>query len=252
MHVSLQGLQIHIVAPSSYSTALQVYTKSHFQKRIKLLHFHTNQYPLKNASHTQIHAMARLHHLFAATLALFIPLGYSLPHNEPYQPPIPMNKRSAEEVITHLDLIPNPAEKGFFVETFRDEENVPATNRSYSTAIYYLLEGSEGSSVWHRLDAVEVWHYYAGAPLTLSLWAGGDEPVRDVVMGPDVFGGQVPQVAIAKREWQSARSKGDWTLVGTTGEMAPSSVPNYELWFANFIFFSLALCSRSWLRRKWC
>ena len=135
-----------------------------------------------------------------------------------------MNKRTANEVITHLNLIPNSAEKGWFIENFHDEDTVPGTNRSYSTAIYYLLEGSEGSSVWHRLDAVEVWHYYAGAPLTLSLWTGGDEPVRDIVMGPDVFRDQVPQVAIAKGEWQSARSDGDWTLVGTTGEIAPSNV----------------------------
>ena len=167
--------------------------------------------------------MARIHHLLTATLAL-LQLGHSHPHHGNCKPSTSINKRTAEEVITHLNLIPNAAEKGYFVETFRDEDTVPGSNRSYSTAIYYLLEGTEGSSVWHRLDAVEVWHYYAGAPLTLSLWAGGDEPVRDIIMGPDVFGDQVPQAAIAKGEWQSARSEGDWTLVGTTGKIALSTL----------------------------
>jgi predicted cupin superfamily sugar epimerase len=37
-------------------------------------------------------------------------------------------------------------------------------------------------------------------------------------MGNDLFGGQRPQVVVAAEEWQSARSLGDWTLVGTTGK----------------------------------
>jgi predicted cupin superfamily sugar epimerase len=36
-------------------------------------------------------------------------------------------------------------------------------------------------------------------------------------LGPDVFAGQQPQVAIGKWEWQRAKSLGAWTLVGTTG-----------------------------------
>ncbi|PKS08615.1 hypothetical protein jhhlp_005001 [Lomentospora prolificans] len=124
----------------------------------------------------------------------------------------PINTRSAEEVVATLGLVPNP-EKGYFIETFRDTDT--CGNRSASTAIYYLLEGSAGSSLWHRLDAVEVWHYYAGAPLVLSLW-GEEGPVRNAILGPDIFDGQMPQVVIGKREWQSARSLGDWTLVGTT------------------------------------
>jgi predicted cupin superfamily sugar epimerase len=129
--------------------------------------------------------------------------------------PTPINQRTAQEVITQLNLIPN-VEKGYYVETFRDTANVTA-NRSASTAIYYLLEGAEGYSNWHRVDAVEVWHYYAGAPLTLSLALDDGSPVREMNLGPDVFAGQQPQVAIGKWEWQRARSWGDWTLVGTTG-----------------------------------
>lgn len=134
----------------------------------------------------------------------------------------PINKRTAQEVIAQLNLIPN-VEKGYFVETFRDTDNVTTTsggtaNRTASTAIYYLLAGSEGFSRWHRVDAVELWHYYAGAPLTLSLSHNDGSPVREVKLGQDIFDGQQPQVAIGKWEWQRARSCGAWTLVGTTGK----------------------------------
>ncbi|KAK4140160.1 RmlC-like cupin domain-containing protein [Dichotomopilus funicola] len=148
----------------------------------------------------------------------------------------PINQRTAQEIITHLNLIPN-AEKGYYVESFRDlTTNVTTTNtptpitpRAASTAIYYLLEGRDGHSNWHRVtDAAEVWHYYAGAPLTLELALDDGSPVREVVLGPDLFAGdgttQRPQAVVAKGEWQRARSWGAWTLVGTT--VAPGFDPN--------------------------
>ncbi|KAK7946760.1 uncharacterized protein PG986_011081 [Apiospora aurea] len=142
-------------------------------------------------------------------------------------PSIPALPHTAQEVIAKLNLTANP-EKGYFVESFRDPDNATiaaangtgttTTQRSFSTAIYYLPEGRDGDSVWHRVDAVEVWHYYAGAPLTLSLSYDDGKPVTKKVLGPDIFAddGQRPQVAIGKFQWQSARSHGDWTLVGTT------------------------------------
>ncbi|KAH8884915.1 DUF985 domain protein [Thozetella sp. PMI_491] len=127
--------------------------------------------------------------------------------------PVPIDKRSAQEVITKLGLAPN-VEKGYYIETFRDSYTI--NNRSASTGIYYLLEGSAGHSYWHRVDSVEMWHYYAGAPLNLSLSFDDGKPVRKVTLGPDVFNGQRPQFAIASWQWQRAQSLGDWTLVGTT------------------------------------
>lgn len=108
------------------------------------------------------------------------------------------------------------------VQTFEDPECVDG--RSRSTAIYYLLEQGVVSH-WHRVtDAVEIWHYYAGAPLQLSLSWDDGKPVRKEVLGPDVFDNQSPHVIVEKNEWQRAESLGEWTLVGCT--VAPGFVPD--------------------------
>jgi predicted cupin superfamily sugar epimerase len=144
-----------------------------------------------------------------------LPLDLSLTQRDgnPHQGGI--NSYSAQAVVKKLGLIPNE-EKGYYIQTFEDELKV-ANNRSASTLIYYLLEGKVGSSYWHRVDSVEVWHYYAGAPLTLSLSYNDGKKVDVKTLGPDIFHGQAPQVAIGKWQWQSAKSLGAWTLVGTTG-----------------------------------
>lgn len=132
--------------------------------------------------------------------------------------------QSVDDVVAELDLQPS-TEKGYFIETFKDPATVPGTNRSFSTAIYYLLDGAAGYSLWHKLDAAEVWHYYAGAPLSLYLSRDDGSCVEEHVMGNDFSHGQRPQVLVDQNEWQRARSHGEWTLVGTTGEnfILPSS-----------------------------
>ncbi|WP_350335510.1 cupin domain-containing protein [Coralliovum pocilloporae] len=118
---------------------------------------------------------------------------------------------TADDIIIALELQPHP-EGGYFRETFRDEQTTD--NRSCSTAIYYLLKRGE-QSAWHKVDAVEIWHYYAGAPLALSL-SDGTEAAIQHLLGPDLQSGQHPQVVVPRDHWQSARSTGDWTLVGCT------------------------------------
>lgn len=118
---------------------------------------------------------------------------------------------SAGEVIALLDLAPHP-EGGHFRETFRDVAG--PDGRSRSTAIYFLLAAGERSH-WHRVDAVEVWHWHGGAPLVLGL-AGGDAGVREIRLGPDLGAGERPQAVVPAGVWQSATSLGAWTLVGCT------------------------------------
>ena len=118
----------------------------------------------------------------------------------------------AKDIIALLGLEPHP-EGGHYRQTFRDAE--PGSDaRGMSTAIYYLLELGEVSH-WHRVDAVEAWHYYAGAPLVLSLSSNGHDAEAHV-LGPDLFAGQRPQVIVPKGHWQAAESLGEWTLVGCT------------------------------------
>ncbi len=118
---------------------------------------------------------------------------------------------TATEVITRLGLAPHP-EGGHFRETFRDPRTTP-NGRALSTAIYFLLAAGERSH-WHRVDAVETWHYYAGDPLTLSIVQDGAR--RDITLGPDLAAGQFPQAIVPTRAWQAARNLGGWTLVGCT------------------------------------
>ncbi|MFY9658649.1 MAG: cupin domain-containing protein [Methylocystis sp.] len=119
---------------------------------------------------------------------------------------------SADEVIRELSLAPHP-EGGFFRETFRDEAP-EAAGRAASTAIYYLLPKGEISQ-WHRVDAAEIWHFYAGASLELCLSQDGLEASRQR-LGADLAAGEHPQLVAPAGWWQSARSLGAWTLVGCT------------------------------------
>jgi uncharacterized protein len=70
-------------------------------------------------------------------------------------------------------------------------------------------------SHWHRVDAAEGWHWYAGGPLELRLSPDGQEEQRHL-LGPDLGAGQHPFTLVPKGVWQAARPLGRWTLVGCT------------------------------------
>ncbi|QWG15949.1 cupin domain-containing protein [Bradyrhizobium sediminis] len=136
---------------------------------------------------------------------------------------------TAAEIIARLELKPHP-EGGHYRETFRDTR-VDADGRSASTAIYFLLARGERSH-WHRIDAVETWHYYAGHALTLQIADNADW--RTVRLGSDLAAGELPQVVVPAQTWQSAESAGDWTLVGCT--VAPG-----------FDFAAFELAPKGWM-----
>ena len=118
---------------------------------------------------------------------------------------------SAAEIIARLALQPHP-EGGHYRETFRDPRT-DANGRPASTAIYFVLARDERSH-WHRIDAVETWHYYAGDALVLQIAEDADQ--RTVRLGADLAAGELPQAIVPAQAWQSAESTGDWTLVGCT------------------------------------
>jgi predicted cupin superfamily sugar epimerase len=117
---------------------------------------------------------------------------------------------TADELIELLGLAPHP-EGGHYVETWRGA----------GTAIYFLLRSGEVSH-WHRVDATEVWHHYAGDPLEVAIAAvdatapEGAGTVTHHVLGTDLAAGERPQLVVPAHAWQAARPLGAWTLVGCT------------------------------------
>ena len=118
---------------------------------------------------------------------------------------------TALEVIDILGLKPHP-EGGHFREMFRDPGSVDG--RSVGTAIYYLLDVGEVSA-WHRVDAAEIWHFYAGAPMVITM-SGNGHDAEAHHLGPELTRGQRPQLVVPAGHWQTAASLGAWTLVGCT------------------------------------
>jgi predicted cupin superfamily sugar epimerase len=137
--------------------------------------------------------------------------------------------RNAPEIIAALGLQPHPTEGGFFRETYRSAESIPAQSlpagyaaaaaRSIGTAIYYLLTADTFSEL-HRLPTEEVFHLYMGGPVRMLQLAHG-EPAREVVLGTDLAAGQRPQVVVPAGVWQGSRLEPgvEFALLGAT--MAP-------------------------------
>jgi len=129
-------------------------------------------------------------------------------------PPGSAEPLTAATIIRELGLQPHP-EGGHYREVFRDPVKTGVDSaRGASTAIYYLLQAGERSH-WHKVDAAEVWHWYAGAPLELEVSRDG-KARETLVLGIALTAGERPQGVVPAKAWQSARSLGAWTLVGCT------------------------------------
>ncbi len=117
----------------------------------------------------------------------------------------------ADRIIAALGLAPHP-EGGWYRQTWIGPG---VAGRATGTAIHFLLKAGERSH-WHRVDADEIWHHYAGAPLILSVSETETGPRRDNRLGADVLSGEQPQITVPAHHWQAAVGTGDWTLVGCT------------------------------------
>ncbi|MFH9550930.1 cupin domain-containing protein [Streptomyces sp. NPDC051445] len=122
-----------------------------------------------------------------------------------------------EDLVAHYDLEPIPREGGLFRRTWAGPEG--PDGRPAGTAIVALLTADDYSAL-HRLPTAEVWHHYLGDPLQLLLLAP-DGTSRTAVLGPDVLGGQHPQLTVPAHTWMGARvaAGGAWAFFGCT--MAP-------------------------------
>jgi hypothetical protein len=135
----------------------------------------------------------------------------------------------ADTIIAHLALEPHP-EGGWFRETWRHEPQ--GGGRGAGSAIYFMLQAGERSH-WHRVDADEIWHFHAGAPLVLLRAPDDASTPEEAVLGGAVLAGEEPQLRVPAGWWQAAHSTGDWTLVSCT--VSPAfEFPGFELAAADF------------------
>lgn len=118
---------------------------------------------------------------------------------------------TADALIARFNLDPHP-EGGWYRQTWIAE--APDNTRPVGTAILFLLPAGERSHR-HKVDATEIWHFHAGAPLALHMSETDQGPATRIVLG-DVVQGHAPQAIMLPHLWQAAESLGDWSLVGCT------------------------------------
>ncbi|MFN4258664.1 MAG: cupin domain-containing protein [Gemmataceae bacterium] len=131
---------------------------------------------------------------------------------------------TAQELMGLLNLQPLPREGGYYRETYRSADTLPAAalptrygrDKAASTAIYYLLTPDTFSAM-HRLPTDEIYHFYLGDPVEqLQLFPDGSGRVR--LLGTDLRAGHAPQLVAPRGVWQGSRllPGGTFALLGTT------------------------------------
>ncbi len=129
----------------------------------------------------------------------------------------------AAYLVKVLDLQAHP-EGGFYKEVYRSEERIPASalgsefggDRSFSTAIYFLLE-KDNFSAFHKIKSDETWHFYEGDTLeVLEINDSGE--LKITLVGNKVETGDVFQYTVKANTWFGSRVKkgGNYSLVGCT------------------------------------
>ncbi len=151
---------------------------------------------------------------------------------------------TAEAIVKALSLLPHP-EGGFYKETYRSdgvisEDCLPNSfegNRNYCTGIYYLLK-SDDFSAFHKVNQDEMWHFYAGDPIEITMITN-EGVLNKVRIGSNIIKGQLPQFVVPKDVWFAAKvlQPNSFALAGCT--VAPG-----------FDFKDFTLAKRDWLLKK--
>lgn len=119
-------------------------------------------------------------------------------------------KRTADAWIRDLGLEPHP-EGGYYTEIYRSGLTIGTCclgpdwdgERSSCTVIYYLLAGSQVSTM-HRLKGDELWLHHAGVPLKLQLISPGGRH-EEVSLGADPSRGERLQALVPRGTWMGAK-----------------------------------------------
>ncbi len=145
---------------------------------------------------------------------------------------------TAQHYIQSLNLQPHP-EGGYFAETYRSAEEIPQAAlperfsgaRAFGTAIYFLLE-SHNVSAMHRIQADEIWHFYAGGPLDVFV-INADASLTTIRLGNDPTKGEVFQAVVPAGCWFGSKPVGGTTAEGTDFSLVGCTVaPGFD--FADF------------------
>ncbi|PCJ18578.1 MAG: hypothetical protein COB02_10590 [Candidatus Cloacimonadota bacterium] len=127
-----------------------------------------------------------------------------------------------EEIIKHFGLEPLEFEGGYYKQTYIKSEG----ENIVSTCIYYLLT-DDTKSILHRLKNDEIYHFYLGDPVQLTILGQNS---KNIILGNNIFDGEQLQFVVRAREWQGSCliKGGKWALLGTT--MAPGfKLEDFEL-----------------------
>lgn len=134
-------------------------------------------------------------------------------------PHLPLMISEAKYWIEKLALQPHP-EGGYYKETYRSEDTTVVgeeqRQRSYSTAIYFLLL-EDKFSAFHRIQSDELWHFYAGSPIHIYV-IDPQGNLQMICLGNNIDAGKQFQVVVPARCWFAARmaQPHSYALVGCT------------------------------------
>jgi len=127
------------------------------------------------------------------------------------------------QLIQKYNLEPHP-EGGWYKQTYKSNEEIDAdalperfgANRSFSTAIYFLLEKGEFSA-FHRIKSDECWHFYAGDTLLIYIIEQNGE-LKVILLGNDLEKGQSFQYVVPANCWFASRPtpESEYCFVGCT------------------------------------
>lgn len=93
-------------------------------------------------------------------------------------------------LIEHYKLEPLPVEKTLFRSSYRSDLEYGDGKPWCNAIIALYCDEPRSVSLFHRLPADEIWHFYGGDPLRLVLLYP-DGSSRDVIMGNDPLQGSL-------------------------------------------------------------